>query len=45
MSSDLSASLRHFAEGGFVIVTDDAKRENEGDLFLLAEHATTEKIA
>ena len=45
MSSDLSTSLRHFAEGGFVIVTDDAKRENEGDLFLLAEHATTEKIA
>ena len=45
MSSDLPTSLRHFAEGGFVIVTDDAKRENEGDLFLLAEHATTEKIA
>ena len=45
MSSDLSTSLRHFAEGGFVIVTDDAKRENEGDLFLLAEHATTEKLA
>ena len=45
MSSDLSTSIRHFAEGGFIIVTDDAKRENEGDLFLLAEHATTEKIA
>ena len=45
MSSDLSTALHHFAEGGFVIVTDDAKRENEGDLFLLAEHATTEKIA
>lgn len=43
--SELSKSLRHFADGGFVIVTDDAKRENEGDLFLLAEHATTERIA
>ena len=27
-----------------MIVTDDADRENEGDLFLLASAATTEKI-
>lgn len=31
--------------GEFVIVTDRADRENEGDLVLAAEHATPEKIA
>lgn len=45
MASDLNRSLELFSQGEFVIVTDDAKRENEGDLFLLAEHATTEKLA
>ena len=38
-------SLNRFRNGGFVIVTDDEKRENEGDLFLLASAATTEKLA
>lgn len=38
-------SLNRFKNGGFVIVTDDEKRENEGDLFLLASAATTEKLA
>jgi 3,4-dihydroxy 2-butanone 4-phosphate synthase/GTP cyclohydrolase II len=40
----LDKTLKTFREGGFVIVTDDADRENEGDLFLLASAATTEKI-
>ncbi len=31
--------------GRFVIVVDDADRENEGDLFLAAEHVTEEKMA
>lgn len=44
MISDLDSALRAFQSGGFVIVTDDADRENEGDLFLLASAATTEKI-
>jgi 3,4-dihydroxy 2-butanone 4-phosphate synthase/GTP cyclohydrolase II len=44
MSSQLERALNVFKEGKFVIVTDDADRENEGDLFLLASAATTEKI-
>lgn len=44
MGSELQAALRAFKSGGFVIVTDDADREDEGDLFLLASSATTEKI-
>ena len=43
MQFDLA--LERFKHGGFVIVTDDEKRENEGDLFLLGSAATTEKIA
>jgi len=38
-------ALERFKHGGFVIVTDDEKRENEGDLFLLGSAATTEKLA
>lgn len=45
MSKSLSDALTRFAKGEFVIVTDDADRENEGDLFLLASAATTEKLA
>lgn len=44
MMSDLEIAVKEFRDGGFVIVTDDADRENEGDLFLLASAATTEKI-
>lgn len=43
--SALEQALSAFAKGEFVIVTDDADRENEGDLFLLASAATTEKLA
>jgi 3,4-dihydroxy 2-butanone 4-phosphate synthase / GTP cyclohydrolase II len=45
MSKSLSDALTRFAKGEFVIVTDDADRENEGDLFLLASAATAEKLA
>ena len=41
----LTQALQRFAAGEFVIVTDDENRENEGDLFILASKATTEKIA
>jgi len=42
--SDLTAALTDFKNGQFLIVTDDESRENEGDLILLAQNATTEKI-
>ena len=44
MKSNLSDAIQHFKTGGFVIVTDDEDRENEGDLFLIASEASTEKI-
>ncbi len=44
-SSQIQSALDAFKKGGFVIVTDDEKRENEGDLFLLASAATKEKLA
>lgn len=44
-SEKLDVALRRFGSGDFVIVTDDEGRENEGDLFLLASKATTEKVA
>jgi 3,4-dihydroxy 2-butanone 4-phosphate synthase/GTP cyclohydrolase II len=42
--SDFAAALADFKNGNFLIVTDDSDRENEGDLILLAESATTEQI-
>ena len=36
----LEEALEDLTSGKFVIVVDDENRENEGDLFLLAEHAT-----
>ena len=44
-NTNTQLALDSFKNGGFVIVTDDEKRENEGDLFLLASAATTEKLA
>ena len=44
-TNNFNLALQRFKEGGFVIVTDDEKRENEGDLFLLGSAATTEKLA
>jgi len=44
MNLSIDKALDVFRDGGFVIVTDDVDRENEGDLFLLASAATTEKI-
>jgi 3,4-dihydroxy 2-butanone 4-phosphate synthase/GTP cyclohydrolase II len=43
--SQLQIALAAYKNGDFIIVTDDADRENEGDLMLLAEMATTEKVA
>jgi len=43
--SHLEVALAAYKNGDLIIVTDDADRENEGDLLLLAEKATTEKVA
>ena len=40
----LEEALEDLTAGKFVIVVDDEGRENEGDLFLFAEHATPEAI-
>ena len=43
--SDLQRALDVYKNGDLIIVTDDADRENEGDLMILAEKATPEKVA
>ena len=43
--SNLQEALVAYKNGEFIIVTDDADRENEGDLMILAEKATPEKVA
>lgn len=40
----MKRALEDFKAGKFVIVTDDESRENEGDLFILGEHLTTEQM-
>jgi 3,4-dihydroxy 2-butanone 4-phosphate synthase/GTP cyclohydrolase II len=39
------AAVEAIARGQIVVVVDDEDRENEGDLVMAAEHATTEKMA
>ena len=41
----MTAALKEFAAGKFLIVTDDESRENEGDLIVLAEKVTPEQTA
>jgi len=41
----MKTALENFARGEFLIVVDDENRENEGDLIILAEKATPEKVA
>ena len=43
--SNLQTALDAYKNGDLIIVTDDADRENEGDLMLRADMATTEKVA
>ena len=43
--SNLQKALDAYKNGDLIIVTDDADRENEGDLMVLAEKATPEKVA
>lgn len=43
--SNLQNALAAYKNGEMIIVTDDADRENEGDLMLRADMATTDKVA
>jgi 3,4-dihydroxy 2-butanone 4-phosphate synthase/GTP cyclohydrolase II len=45
VESNFLDALDCFRRGEMVIVVDDHDRENEGDLIMLAEHATAEKTA
>ncbi len=43
--STIPAALDALRAGSFIILVDDERRENEGDLVLAAEHITEEKMA
>lgn len=45
MPNNFLEALDRFRRGEMVIVVDDHDRENEGDLIMLAEHASAEKTA
>ena len=45
MGTDLRAALDALARGGMVVVTDDADREDEGDLVFAADTATADQMA
>jgi 3,4-dihydroxy 2-butanone 4-phosphate synthase/GTP cyclohydrolase II len=42
--SDIFSAVEDFRRGKFVIVVDDADRENEGDMCIAAEHVTAEAV-
>lgn len=44
MLSTIEDALQDLRKGKLVLVSDDEERENEGDLLVLAEHATPEAI-
>ncbi len=44
-SSDIAEAVAVLAAGGMVLVVDDEDRENEGDLIMAAELATTDAVA
>lgn len=45
MLSTIEVAVEHVARGEIVLVLDDEERENEGDLIMAAEAATSDKIA
>jgi len=45
VNKNFQSALERFKRGELVIVVDDHDRENEGDLIMLASHATSEKTA
>ena len=42
--SPISEIIRDLAEGKMVVIVDDEKRENEGDLIFCASHVSPQKI-
>lgn len=44
MANDVERALKALARGDFVVVADDAARENEGDLIVAAEQISAEKL-
>ncbi|MFA5799683.1 MAG: 3,4-dihydroxy-2-butanone-4-phosphate synthase [Candidatus Peribacteraceae bacterium] len=44
-STAIRQAIAALRKGRFIIIVDDADRENEGDLVLAAQFATTEKLA
>ena len=42
--SDIKAAIQTIADGGVVIVVDDADRENEGDFIAAADRVTPEMV-
>ena len=42
---EVVAALDEVAAGGMIVVSDDAHRENEGDLIMAAQHASEQSIA
>lgn len=45
MFTPIDQAIEHFKQNKFVIVMDDASRENEGDLICAAENVSTEQMA
>jgi 3,4-dihydroxy 2-butanone 4-phosphate synthase/GTP cyclohydrolase II len=43
--SDIPSVVEDFRRGRIVIAVDDEDRENEGDMFMAAEHVTAESVA
>lgn len=43
--SNVAEAISALAAGGKVLVVDDENRENEGDLIMAAEHASTDEVA
>jgi 3,4-dihydroxy-2-butanone 4-phosphate synthase len=43
--NDIEIALAAVAKGGFVVVADDASRENEGDLIIAAEKVTRQALS
>ena len=41
----IEAAVEAIRQGGPVVVMDDESRENEGDIILAANHATTKQVS
>jgi len=44
MFASIESAITAMGRGGFLVVVDDADRENEGDLIIAAEHATPARV-